>query len=119
MCFHVPRSRNSLPDPEEVTMSIDRTELADALAEATGWSVTTDPHRVTFTNDEPPQVVIWTVTDSEIGQLMYNENRRAQGYGGKRTADLGALWLPPLMEALDPFDGSRGYMDGTDVTVYE
>ena len=95
MCFHFPRSRNSLPDPEEVTMSIDRTELADALAEATGWSVTTDPHRVTFTNDEPPQVVIWTVTDSEIGQLMYNENRRAQGYGGKRTADLGALWLPP------------------------
>lgn len=45
MCFHFPRSRNSLPDPEEVTMSIDRTELADALAEATGWSVTTDPHR--------------------------------------------------------------------------
>ena len=99
-------------------MSIDRADLASALAEATGWSVSADTHRVTFINDDPPQVVIWTVTDSEIGQLMYNENRRAQGYGGKRTADLGALWLP-LMEALDPFDGSRGYMDGTDVTVYE
>ncbi|AMT92846.1 hypothetical protein A2T55_02760 [Brevibacterium linens] len=99
-------------------MSIDRADLASALAEATGWSVTTDPHRVTFTNDEPPQVVIWTVTDSEIGQLMYNENRRAKGYGGRKTADLGALWLL-LMEALDPFDGSRGYMDGTDAIAYE
>ena len=98
-------------------MSIDRADLASALAEATGWSVSADTHRVTFINDDPPQVVIWTVTDSEIGQML-NENRRA-GYGGKRTADLGALWLPPLMEALDPFDGSRGYMDGTDVTVYE
>ena len=100
-------------------MSIDRAELANALAEATGWSVTADPHRVTFMNDDPPQVVIWTVTDSEINRLRYNENRRAQGYGGKRTADLGALWLP-LMEALDPFGGgSRGYMDGTDVTIRE
>ncbi|SDR73665.1 hypothetical protein SAMN04489752_0101 [Brevibacterium siliguriense] len=99
-------------------MSIDRAELANALAEATGWSVTADPHRVTFTNDDPPQVVIWTVTDSDIGQLMYNENRRAQGHGGKRTADPGALWLL-LTEALGPFDGSRGYMDGTDVTVHE
>ena len=99
-------------------MSIDRAELANALAEATGWSVTADPHRVTFMNDDPPQVVIWTVTDSEINRLRYNENRRAQGYGSKRTADLGALWLP-LMEALDPFEGSRGYMDGTDVIIRE
>ena len=45
-------------------MSIDRAELANALAEATGWSVTADPHRVTFMNDDPPQVVIWTVSDS-------------------------------------------------------
>lgn len=99
-------------------MSIDRAELADALAEATGWSVTADARRVTFTNDDPPQVVIWTVTDVEIGELRYNENLRAKGYGGRKTADLGALWLP-LMEALGPFDGSRGYMDGTDLRIIE
>ncbi|WP_432790723.1 hypothetical protein QYM46_02535 [Brevibacterium sp. K11IcPPYGO002] len=99
-------------------MSIDRAELANALAEATGWSVTADPHRVTFTNDDPTQVVIRTVTDSEIGELRYNENRRAQGYGGKRTADLGALWLP-LLEALGPFEGSRGMIRGTDLRIIE
>lgn len=97
-------------------MSIDRAELATALAEATGWSVTADSHRVTFTNDDPPQVVIWTVTDSEIGELRYNENRRAKGYGGRQSAEFGVLWLP-LMEALGPFEGSRGYMDGTDLTI--
>ncbi|MFE1084921.1 hypothetical protein [Brevibacterium sediminis] len=53
-------------------MRIDRTELANALAEATGWSVTADSHRVTFTNDDPPQVVIWTVTDSELGLAHRN-----------------------------------------------
>lgn len=99
-------------------MTVDRTELAEALAEATGWSVTADARRVTFTNDDPPQVVIWTVTDAEIGWLRYNENLRAAGYGGRKTADLGALWLP-LAEALGPFEGSRGYMQGTDVTIRE
>lgn len=116
--FSFPKVRKQSPDPQEVPISIDRAELANALAEATGWSVTADSHRVTFTNDDPPQVVIWTVTDSEIGQLMYNENRRAQGYGGKRTADLGALWLP-LMEALGPFEGSRGVIRGTDLRIIE
>ena len=50
-------------------MSIDRADLASALADATGLSVSADTHRVTFINDDPPQVVIWTVTDSEIGQM--------------------------------------------------
>ncbi|MCI4012668.1 hypothetical protein [Brevibacterium sp. ZH18] len=99
-------------------MTVDRTELADALAEATGWSVTADARRVTFTNDDPPQVVIWTVTDAEIGLLRYNENLRAAGYGGRQTADLGALWLP-LGEALGPFEGSRGYMHGTELIIRE
>ena len=99
-------------------MTVDRTELADALAEATGWSVTADAHRVTFTNDDPPQVVIWTVTDAEIGWLRYNENLRAAGYGGRQTADLSALWLP-LGEALGPFEGSRGYMHGTELIIRE
>ncbi|MCS4595110.1 hypothetical protein KTJ89_19120 [Brevibacterium sediminis] len=99
-------------------MSIDRAELANALAEATGWSVSADPHRVTFVNDDPPQVVIWTVTDAEIGELRYNENRRAKGYGDKQSAELGVLWLP-LTEALGPFEGPRGYMDGTDLTIRE
>ena len=105
MCFHFPRSRNSLPDPEEVTMSIDRTELADALAEATGWSVTTDPHRVTFTNDEPPQVVIWTVTDSEIGQLRYNQNLTSWEAGGRQSAELGTL-APPTRRSFRPIRGN-------------
>lgn len=38
---------------EEVPMSIDRAELANALAEATGWSVSADPRRFTFVNDDP------------------------------------------------------------------
>lgn len=58
---------------------------------------------------DPPQVVIWTVTDAEIGLLRYNENLRAAGYGGRQTADLGALWLP-LGEALGPFEGSISSM---------
>jgi hypothetical protein len=102
-------------------MSIDRTELANALAEVTGWSVTADPHRVTFVNDDPPQVVIWTVTDDELGQMRYNENLRAKHYGGRKTSEFGALWLP-LMEALGPFElseGSRGYIKGMDMTVRE
>lgn len=99
-------------------MTVDRAELAEVLAEATGWSVTADAHRLTFTNDDPPQVVIWTVTDADIGKLRYNENLRAAGYGGRQTADLGALWLP-LDEALGPFEGSRGYIHGTDLTIRE
>ncbi|MBM6590637.1 hypothetical protein [Brevibacterium sp. RIT 803] len=99
-------------------MTVDRTELAESLAEATGWSVTADSHRVTFTNDDPPQVVIWTVTDADLGRIRYYENLRAAGYGGRKTADLGALWLP-LAEALGPFEGSRGYMQGADLTIRE
>lgn len=99
-------------------MAVDRTELAETLAEATGWSVTADARRLTFTNDDPPQVVIWTVTDAEIGQLRYNENLRAAGYGGCQSADLGMLWLP-VDEALAPYEGTRGYMYGTDVTIRE
>lgn len=102
-------------------MAVDRTELADILAEATGWSVSADPHRLTFTNDDPPQVVIWTVTDTELGQLQYNENLRAKKFGGSQTAELGVLSLP-LNEALGPFEifgGSRGYMNGTDLTIRE
>ncbi|WP_210604332.1 hypothetical protein [Brevibacterium oceani] len=102
-------------------MSIDRAELANTLAEATGWSVSADTKRFTFVNDDPPQVVIWTVTDAEIGQLRYNENLRAKGYGGSQTNDPGVLSLP-LDEALGPFGlfgGSRGFMDGTDLTIRE
>ncbi len=99
-------------------MSIDRTELANALAEATGWSVSADPHRVTFTNDDPPQVVIWTVTDAEIGQMRYNQNLTSREAGGRQSAELGTLGLP-LDEALGPFEGSRGYMDGTDLTIIQ
>ena len=102
-------------------MAVDRTELAEILAEATGWSVSADPHRLTFTNDDPPQVVTWTVTDAEIGQLRYNENLRAKGYGGGHTNELAVLSLP-LGEALGPFEifgGSRGYMNGTDLTIRE
>ena len=99
-------------------MTVDRTELAESLAEATGWSVTADSHRVTFTNDDPPQVVIWTVTDADLGRLRYNENLRASGYGGRQTAELGVLGLP-LGEALGPFEGARGYMHGTDLTIRE
>lgn len=99
-------------------MTVDRTELAEALAEATGWSVTADARRLTFTNDDPPQVVIWTVTDADIGLLRYNENLRAAGYGGRQTADLGAL-TQPVHEALGPYEGSRGYMHGADLTICE
>ena len=102
-------------------MSIDRAELADTLAEATGWSVTAEPRRLTFANDDPPQVVIWTVTDAEIGQLHCNQNLRAKGYRGRQTAELGVLALP-LNEALGPFEifgGARGYMEGTDLTIRE
>jgi hypothetical protein len=99
-------------------MSIDRTELAEALAEATGWSVTADSRRLTFTNDDPPQVVIWTVTDAEIGQMRYNQNLTSRESGGRQSAELGALGLP-LGEALGPFQGSRGYMDGADLTIRE
>ncbi|AOP52158.1 MAG: hypothetical protein ACTH1I_06195 [Brevibacterium aurantiacum] len=99
-------------------MTVDRTELADSLAEATGWSVTADAHRVTFTNDDPPQVVIWTVTDAEIGELRYSQNLMAKSAGARQTADLGVLGLP-LCEALGPFEGSRGYMHGTDLTISE
>ncbi|MCU4298425.1 hypothetical protein D3I60_15325 [Brevibacterium permense] len=99
-------------------MSIDRAELANALAEATGWSVTADPHRVTFTNDDPPQVVIWSVTDAEIGQLRYSQNLTSREAGGRQSAELGTLGLP-LDGALGPFEGSRGYMDGTDLTIRE
>lgn len=99
-------------------MSIDRAELANALAEATGWSVSADPHRVTFTNDDPPQVVIWTVTDGELAQLRYGANVGAKSYGGRRSADLGVLCLP-VMEAIVPFEGSRGVMRGTDLRIIE
>lgn len=54
-------------------MAVDRTELADILAEATGWSV---------------------------------------------SADLAVLAFP-IFEALGPFEGSRGYMNGADLTVHE
>ena len=100
-------------------MSIDRAELADALAEATGWSVTADPRRLTLTNDDPPQVVIWTVTDAEIGQLRCKENLCAKGYGGRQTAELGVLAIP-LNAALGPseiFGGARGHMEGTVLTI--
>lgn len=99
-------------------MAVDRTELADILAEATGWSVSADPHRLTFTHDDPPQVVIWTVTDTELGQLQYNENLRAKKFGGSQTAELGVLAFP-IFGALGPFEGSRGYMNGADLTVRE
>lgn len=99
-------------------MSIDRAELANALAETTGWSVTADPHRVTFTNDDPSQVVIWTVTDSEIGQMRYNQNLPSREAGGRQSADLSALGLP-LDEALGPFEGSRGVIRGTDLRIIE
>ncbi|SMX93443.1 MULTISPECIES: hypothetical protein [unclassified Brevibacterium] len=99
-------------------MTVDRTELAEALAEATGWSVMADARRVTFTNDDPPQVVIWTVTDAEIGELRYSQNRMAKSAGARQTADLGALWLP-VYEALGPFEGSRGYMHGTELIIRE
>lgn len=99
-------------------MTVDRTELAESLAEVTGWSVTADARRVTFTSDDPPQVVIWTVTDADLGRLRYNENLRASGYGGRQTAELGALGLP-LGEALGPFEGTRGYMHGADLTIRE
>jgi len=99
-------------------MCIDRAELANALAEATGWSVSADPHRVTFTNDDPPQVVIWTVTDAEISQMRYNQNLTSWEAGGRQSAELGVLWFP-LTEALGPFEGPRGHMDGTDLTIRE
>ena len=99
-------------------MSIDRADLANALAEATGWSVTADPHRVTFINDDPPQVVIWTVTDSEIGQMRYNQNLTSREAGGRQSAELGTLG-PLLDEALGPFEGSRGVIRGTDLRIFE
>ncbi|WP_166969486.1 hypothetical protein [Brevibacterium atlanticum] len=102
-------------------MSIDRAELAKALAEATGWSVTADPRRFTFVNDDPPQVVIWTVTDAEISEIHYSQNVRAKGFGGSQTNDPAIVGVP-LDEALGPFElfgGSRGYMDGTDLTIRE
>ena len=99
-------------------MTVDRSELADILAEATGWSVTADPHRLTLTNDDPSQVVIWTVTDGELAQLRYGANVGAKSFGGRRSADLGVLCLP-VMEAIGPFEGSRGVMRGTDLRIIE
>ena len=116
--FSFPKVRKQSPDPQEVPLSIDRAELATALAEATGWSVTADSHRVTFTNDDPPQVVIWTVTDSEIGQMRYNQNLTSREAGGRQSAELGTLG-PLLDEALGPFEGSRGVIRGTDLRIIE
>lgn len=99
-------------------MTVDRTELAKSLAEATGWSVTADARRVTFTNDDPPQVVIWTVTDAEIGELRYNQNLMAKSAGTRQTADIAVLGMP-VLEALGPFEGSRGYMHGTELIIRE
>jgi hypothetical protein len=100
-------------------LSVDRKKVAEDLAEATRYSVTADPKRVTFINDDPPQVIIWTVTDEELGELLYKENTRAKHFGGRKTDDFGALWLP-LHELLNPFEGSRGYIYGTDLmTIYE
>ena len=99
-------------------MNIDRAELANAIAEATGWSVSADTHRVTFINDDPPQVVIWTVTDSEIGQMRYNQNLTSREAGGRQSAELGTLG-PLLDEALGPFEGTRRVIRGTDLRIIE
>lgn len=99
-------------------MSVDRTYLAEALTESTSWSVTADARRFTFVNDDPPQVVVWTVTDAQLGSMLYGTNKRSKAVGAKQSVDPSVLWLT-LHEALGPFEGSRGEIHGTDMTIIE
>lgn len=100
-------------------MSVVRSELAESLAESTGWDVTSDPRRFTFINDDPPQVVVWTVSDAELGQLRYNAGATAKSAGGHRSAGMDMLCMH-VHEAIGPFEGTRGEIRGTDLgTIVE
>lgn len=63
-------------------------------------------------------MVIWTVTNAELGRLRWNENAQEKGYGGRQAAEMGALILP-IPEALGPLGRSRGYMNGADLTIHK
>ncbi|GAA1854541.1 hypothetical protein GCM10009813_14910 [Brevibacterium marinum] len=67
-------------------MKMVRSELAESLAQSTGWDVTTDARRFTFVNDDPPQAIVWTVSDAELGHLRFVANSAAKSYGGRRSA---------------------------------
>lgn len=96
-----------------------RSELAEALTESTGWEVSADSRRFTFVNDDPQQVVVWTVSDAELGQLHYGANSGAKSYGGRRSASISVLRMR-VDEAICPFEGARGEIRGTDLgTIVE
>lgn len=96
-----------------------RSELAESLAESTGWDVTADSRRFTFVNDDPPQVIVWPVSDAELGQLRFGANSTAKSYGGRRSAGIDVLCMP-VYEAIAPFEGTRGEIHGTDLgTIIE
>lgn len=99
-------------------MTQNRTYLAEVFSESTGWSVTADARRFTFINDDPPQVVVWTVTDAQLGSLIYAANMQSKHAGGTQSDDPAILWLV-VAEAIGPFEGSRGQMQGTDMTIVE
>lgn len=100
-------------------MSQNRTYLAEVFSESTGWTVTADARRFTFVNDDPPQVIVWTVSDAELGQLRFAANSAAKSYGGRRSAGIDVLCMP-VCEAIAPFEGTRGEIHGTDLgTIIE
>lgn len=98
-----------------------RTELAEVLSDSTGWEVIVDARRFTFATDDPPQTIIWTVSDSELGQLRFDANSAAKGFGGRRSAHASIASLGMLVqEAIASFDGARGEIHGTDLgTIIE
>ena len=92
--------------------------LAASLTASTGWDVTADSRRFTFVNDDPPQVVVWTVTDAELGHLSYIATAGARSYGGRASAG-SEMICPQVAEAIEPFEGARGAIVGTDLCIRE
>lgn len=99
-------------------MRSTRRELVDEFARSSTWAVSADERRITFTRDDPAQVVIWTVSDAELGRLRY-----AAGLGAKSASETSSAGFDFLCiyieEAIGPFDGTRGTMHGEDLTVVE
>lgn len=93
-------------------MTVARSELAEEFAESTGWKVTADARRFTFVNDDPPQVIVWNVSDADLGQLRYNAGATAKDSGGRRSAGM-SMVCAQIDEAILPFEGTRGEIRGT------
>ncbi|WP_137826230.1 hypothetical protein [Brevibacterium sp. 2SA] len=82
-----------------------------------GWSVSADSRRITFVGDDPPQVIIWHVDDSDLAHMQAARGSSAKGAYGSRKSNFGLL--VHISEAIDTFTGTRGEMRGDDLTVIE